>query len=375
MEIFDHPLLMVFIFMIIMAPIVIIKSNIEDKQKAKQDEADKKENVSGNPNYLYKRELRPGTIGGTNLDRFFVECVMSNCINFSKEKNVQKAKMYAERYNLDYSKGIEILYNEAYEKHIPITNKFRDKELSKILSSEKSQKNQIERYSEDFGRAKKISMLSSLASEQQRQADAFRAAQMIIATSTQQKEHSWGWAGGIAEGIAGPAAGVAAATSIQSKNAEIRAKNIANLQAAMPTIAKIGTSVGSCLMKYEEIQKEIDKTRDKLVCELTNEELVKLIKIDNASFDVSETGSIYITATVNNVKNAKIYGDVPAVVDGTFIAHIYEDQKEIGTAKLVLPINGASGKVGVQGLSLCKANPEKKHTVKYSPYNVWLIEK
>ena len=46
-----------------------------------------------------KQELY--AIGGTDLDRFFVECVLAGCTDFSQEKNIAKAKLFAEKYEIN----------------------------------------------------------------------------------------------------------------------------------------------------------------------------------------------------------------------------------------------------------------------------------
>ena len=42
-------------------------------------------------------------IGETVMDCFFVECVLSSCNDFTKRKNVDKAKLIADKYGLSYS--------------------------------------------------------------------------------------------------------------------------------------------------------------------------------------------------------------------------------------------------------------------------------
>lgn len=41
-------------------------------------------------------------IEATMLDRFFVECVLSEADDFSKPKNKQRAQLLADKYNLKY---------------------------------------------------------------------------------------------------------------------------------------------------------------------------------------------------------------------------------------------------------------------------------
>lgn len=57
-----------------------------------------------------KSEARLLEIGGTTLDKFFVECVLASYNDFSLEKNIAKAKLLADKYGLKYPNGIQALY-------------------------------------------------------------------------------------------------------------------------------------------------------------------------------------------------------------------------------------------------------------------------
>ena len=110
------------IFFVIIA-VCVIKENAQKK-------ADDAENKSGSADYVFKRNEDPNVIGGTSLDRFFVECVLSNCNDFTQEKNIAKAKLLAEKYNLNYSSGIENLYKEAFSAHEKVSGKILENKLA-----------------------------------------------------------------------------------------------------------------------------------------------------------------------------------------------------------------------------------------------------
>lgn len=76
---------------------------------------------------------------------------------------------------------------------------------------------------------KRIAILSAERADALERAKTLRAGAQAIMSASQQKEHDWAIHGGIASGIAGPAAGLAAAADIQAKNAQIRAQNEANV--------------------------------------------------------------------------------------------------------------------------------------------------
>lgn len=87
-----------------------------------------------------------------------------------------------------------------------------------------------------IGREKRIAMLTAEREALLQKADTLKNGAKAVMSASQQKEKDWAVHGGIANGIAGPAAGVATAINIQAQNAQIRAQNKANLQAYAPLI-------------------------------------------------------------------------------------------------------------------------------------------
>lgn len=55
-------------------------------------------------------------IGSTALDRFFVECTLSG-IDFENKETAEAAMKIADKYELSYDCGIEMLYIRAFENH------------------------------------------------------------------------------------------------------------------------------------------------------------------------------------------------------------------------------------------------------------------
>lgn len=55
-------------------------------------------------------EKQSKMVGGTMLDRFFVECVLADSNDLTKPKNKQRAQLLADKFNLKYPNGIEELY-------------------------------------------------------------------------------------------------------------------------------------------------------------------------------------------------------------------------------------------------------------------------
>lgn len=350
----------------------MIIMGVKDKAQKKADSA---ENKSGSTDYVYERNESEGVIGGTNLDRFFIECVLSECNDFTKDKNVARAKLLAEKYNLSYSDGIENLYKKGLKAHEAITGKIEEDKLSKVRAREKEEFDRLNKYSDLYGKDKKVAMLSDRMSELLAKAKSLDTSADMLMRSTQQKERDWAIWGGVANGIAGAGAGVATALDIQMQNAQIRAQNEQNMRAAMPAYMSVTGSAQQNRSNAEAIRKQIQIMQEKLISDMPADDVMKELEVSNAVVDISETGAFKVTATVTAKHKLFIYGDVDAVADGTLIAHVYDGDKEIGTAKMVLPVNGVSDKVGIVGACLSGAKQGKNYTVKFTPHKLWMIEK
>ena len=314
-------------------------------------------------------------IGETNLDKFFVECVLSGCNNFTTEKNIARAKLLADKYKLLYTKGIEELYDRAKKGHESVSQNIVDNQLSTKRAFERKEYARLNKYAEQCGKAKKIAMLTDKRNELLKNAEQLDKGARLMLKSTQQREKDWAVWGGVASGLAGAGAGLATALDIQAQNAEIRAQNEANMRAAMPAYMTVTGSASKNRENASVIQKEIDSIQEKLISDMPADEVLQQLEVINTTIDVSETGAFRITATIKAKEKLMIYGDVNAVADGTLIAHVYDGTDEIGTAKMVFPVDGLYEKIGLEGMGLAGAQIGKKYNVEFTAHNLWLMEK
>lgn len=314
-------------------------------------------------------------IGGTNLDMFFVECVLSSCNNFRLEKNVARAKLLADKYSLSYLDGIQALYEKGLKAHESISGKIISEKLADLREKEQEEYNQLIRYSSFYGKDKKIAMLTDRMNELRSKASSLDKGAKMLMRSTQQRERDWAIWGGIADGLAGPAAGIATAIDIQTQNAQIRAQNEVNMRATMPAYMSVTSNASQNRTNANAIEKEIQLMKEKLISDISSEEVFAMLRVISPTVEVSETGAFKVTATVETLKKLFIFDDVPAVADGTLVAHVFEDDKEIGTVTMVLPVNGVSGKTGLIGMALSGAHQDKKQTVTFTKGRLWLMEK
>lgn len=321
----------------------------------------------------------PFAFGGTALDRFFIECVLAGSLDFTQEKDLARAKALANCYQLSYPDGIEALFDKAKEAHIVVSKRMASDRASILAAgateSEKEKFKELNRYALLGASLKKWTMLLDQRMKLAGAENALQRVQTILASSvSQEKERDWAVWGGFASGMAGTAAGVATAAGIQAQNAKIRAQNEANVRRALPTYMSMSGGIYELWEKQRQIDKEIEELKRKLVAETPAVQVMEKLNVTNPSLEVSDTGVFYITATVEAKEKLFIYEDVPAVADGTIIAHLWEGDKEVGIANLVLPINGVADKTGVCGMCLGGADPMKKYTITYSAENLWLME-
>lgn len=314
-------------------------------------------------------------IGATPLDRFFVECVLAGVYDFSKSKNKQRAQLLADKYNLKYSHGIEELYQQGLDGHKIISRHFALERLEEKRAQERREFERLNKYSELKGRDKRIAMLSDRAAELRKDAKSQDKYADMLMRSGQQKERDWATWGGIANGIAGFGAGVSTAVDIQMQNMQIRAENEKRRQAALPSYMFITNSAQKNRSNADKIMNEIEKCKLKLVSDEPAAELMKKISFGKTDVLVSETGAAMVCTSATLDSKFRIFDDVPAVVDGTIIAQIYDGDQLCGTAQLVLPMYGLGQNIPLNGICIDCCKPGKCYTTKFVAKNLWAMEK
>ena len=192
---------------------------------------------------------------------------------------------------------------------------------------------------------------------------------------SQQKEHDWALHGGIASGIAGPAAGLAVAADIQAENERIRAENAINAELLAPIIQNSKDAIKQYRKYVKALEKEIEEAKIKLVSTDDAETCLSKISFSNTEVEVSETGTCTVTTSAKLASPMFIYDNVEATIDGTIIANIYDEKTLIGSALLVLPKFGVEQETELRGMCLYCGTEGKTYTVEFTATNLWAIEK
>jgi len=323
------------------------------------------------------REERDKAIGGTALDRFYVECVLARCADFSVPTNAERAKLLAQKHGQYPPCTTEELFLEARAKHGTIGDTLRKERLAKLKEQEYRAYHKSIEYANYHGKEKIRVMLTHKIQELRREESLLLKGAATAASLPLEKERDWAVWGGIADGLAGPGAGVAVAWDVQTQNAQIRERNNVMGQAAAGYYIQNTAKAEKVREAADSEERRLNSLPEKLLDDKASpQEVFQQMVIDNDKVEVSETGACRVTALIKAVDNPKIYGDVNARIDGYIWAHIYEDEECVGTAKMVLPIDGISSwRERIMGICLNGAHPEKKQSVRFEAGDLWLIEK
>ena len=279
-----------------------------------------------------------------SLEKFYTECKKQNIVNIHDSFQAKKAVLVAQNLGMkekDYGNIIS-LYENA-KKHV------LEEEQKKLREKEKAEYENLNKYSDIYGRDKRVQMLTDLQNEYNQRAKILHQGACGLVSASQQKEIDWALHGGIASGLAGGAAGVAVAVDKQIKNAQIREQNQANLRSITPSLLKLEEASMGWSRKARDMQHLIDEANLKVVSDMSHDDVMKHLSFSKITADISETGSFKISATVKVKSPVEIMGR-KAVVDGTVMATMYQNEKIIGSAALVFPVFGVDSTAELLGM-------------------------
>lgn len=254
-----------------------------------------------------------------------------------------------------------------------------DAKRQALLSKKQSQikeENENKLISSKFGNKEKYLCMTSIRKEMLKEASAQMAnlGLMYVSSIKDEKEHSWGLAGGIAQGLAGPAAGVAAAADVMNENQQIRQRNEQRRHDAeevrdslydMSTKA-LEESISSDMLKGYYNYTVIEDPRD----------IFKDMDFRYASVDIdSETDTVSVSVTYMVPARAIVKG----YVDGAIRAKLYDQRcKLCGSVEMPLnnnfdPKYDPCSRVlsrNIKGIA-CDIGHCGKLTVKLEPIHLW----
>ena len=345
--------------------------------------------------------------------QFYEKCLSMGIENLSTQADIERAKLIAknigftdfsneETLKLCFKKIKSVIDEEQNIKNM----KERQAELNEIKAIEQEKEACLTKYAGYFGRDKQIVYYTELLKKAQEPldeyndskeaADTVKSVYNALSNSVEpqyKRKQDWSIAGGIASGLAGPAAGISIASDIQRKNAEIDEYNrYAEEQAKRQKeeFRKKGSEVGDSFMgKYnsswgretlkrarEQVKfynEKIEKVKIKLLEERDPVELLAMLSPTVKSVSTTETGTVESVISVDSC-NVKIFGEVNAVIDGSFSAVLWDDDDNFaGEIVFVLPFDGSAKKQSIKGMCT-SAKHSKNYRLEFIKPKLWLIE-
>ena len=304
---------------------------------------------------------------------FYQECISNGVRNCKSEKDIQRVTLIADKYELSTS-DIETLYYNAQALYNRAVENKRTDQLNTAKEKEKNQYAKLNMYSSKSGRDKRIAMLSDEKAEVLKDVKAIKGTVSALISASQQKEQNWGMRAGIANGMAGPVAGLAVAAEIEAKNAQIRTQNAKNLDGIAPIVFESFSQRDDLEKKADDLDAEIEKAKTKLLANYDAMTCLSKLTFSKTMVSISDTGTCTVTTFAKLAKPLTIFDDVNAVIDGTVIAKIYDGKTLVGNALLVLPLYGVKDETELKGMSLFCCTKGKKYTIEFSASNLWAME-
>ncbi|MBQ7875331.1 MAG: hypothetical protein IJ306_09305 [Oscillospiraceae bacterium] len=203
---------------------------------------------------------------------------------------------------------------------------------------------------------------------------------------SEHNDADWAIAGGIAEGIAGPAAGVAVAMDTMAQNAK-NAEDNQNMRDFATTLDYL--SLNNLEPRFRKVDGELDKIKEeqenaknKVVLSKPNgKEIAKYLSVEKTDFDRMDDGVLEISAKLVLKESIKL--DVPKgtkmVVDGVISGKVFYEGKFVDDVKLVLPTYGITNisKRIAFATGYCTKSAEYKgnYTLEITDMtNLWVME-
>ena len=209
---------------------------------------------------------------------------------------------------------------------------------------------------------------------------------LVASSSYQQKEKDWALIGGIADGLAGPGAGVAAAAKAMFDNVQIVAENEANRKWAAQQAFELSSLSLSANDKIKHYKKHLEQVREDL------ENVGGKVVLDDVSFIELEKALTTKVEVLNKESEGFVKGklhifneykpnvpeSVKMCVDGCYTATLREGDILVSSVDVSLPTYGVACKGGLETVDFVfdKYLPGDNHnyTCTVKPKTLWAME-
>ena len=338
----------------------------ENYQKNKQEFIQNRETKK------YQKHVSKGDPQQT--ERFYRECVREGIRDLRRPADKARLELYAKNHGIqgsteDLMAAFEKGKEEAAKSDRAAKEAAHKERIQQLREEEKQISNANRAFANCFGQDKPIKMCEAeIARCDQRLQELENAYNSVIsgASAFMQKKGDWAIAGGIANGLAGPAAGVATAIDVMQKNAEIDKNNQAVTNLSFGMQSQIVSQQIAVKEEKARWLSRLEKAKTRLVQELPQDQLMSLLSCRVTEKKISETGAIRLKVSVEQTKPLRIYEDVKAVVDGSIQVLVYdgkEKNRNCAKGMICLPLEGCvpftqevicKGDASVSSIDKCK---------------------
>lgn len=331
-----------------------------------------------------------------NLRKFYEQCKKAGIDKLETESQKQRAILYAKELGLDEADVAALIKGE-----IEAIKAEKDAEKAKVAKekSDKIEKQKSDKYKRDaaeqqkmktpypyFGQEKRLAVWQEKLYEVNKRIAIFEQAikdsehnrNVVLNSKFLESKVDPYVAGGIGSAIGGAGAGMMAALDAVAENEKIERKNEESVKRVMEYSIhniKQQQQFENCrseeLKKRWEYEDKIKEIKLKLVDEIKIENPMDLLEIH----DVKVTQKKF-KIDLSLKDDALIFGDVNAVIDGAFWAHIYQDKEYIGSVRVILPYDGVDTKTSKISVDTSLGiDPKKECYIEYEAEKLWFIEK
>lgn len=344
------------------------------------------------------------------VEKFYQQCSDAFITQISNEFEFGKAKLIAEQLIKEACPEVDLecfqqyLTKESIQKYMqkgkPLAEQTAQRKLEeskRVLpaNATKEEEKFIRRadaLSVKTGCNKRVTMLTDLLEDcDQRIKELHDGEEAMIQLATiyagmQKKEKNWASIGGFAEGLAGPAAGIMAASDAMRDNYEIRKYNEEMRQTSVDIIkgAHMSNITDQYKLKKERgnIQQQIEAAKTKV--SLTNptaQQIWNHFSVGDARVFKNESGVLECSVSVR--QEEPFHLDVPSgvnmVVDGTLKGDIWIEGMYVGSVNFPLPLYGipcnTSSEVTFDGMCGKSMAYIGKYSLKLrAAQNLWIME-
>lgn len=335
--------------------------------------------------------------------KIYSKCLVKGIMDIDSAKNIDALDVIAYSYGVDdIALAKEYFYlgeKKFKDRENEKKSKWNDDRLKDIRDRELKIYNEAKRSADIVGKDKYTYSLKKDLEYGYKALELSEKAEKIGLTDMNAKARKSDWAiwGGMANGIAGPAAGIATAIDIQRKNIEAE-KNILHVRESGKNLYKEAKKVQRDLPKALENEELMKKYfEDRLIDDRNPDEKMNNLMITNIEYFITAGRNFNIKAKYKCNKDITLV-DSEAILDGSLKIEVYDIEDSMvasgyyvapGIEKFDLNYTGNDGfDLNSSGFEkngeincICISNNYRdvdediEYKVIIKPFHLWIIEK